>query len=198
VKKTPRFTPAVVPQKTSLQKIIQSQTRTSLPPAKAALRNSGSGLLPNKTSTPRNTTVLPSLLRKATPVNTAQQNNTSIKPNILKQSLNPGRLTSTPIIDVGDSAENRQKKIEKEERMREAGKNESKKRGRTPSTDQPTKNGKRIAPFMTPPLYPTGIPDQTHSINFGTMFSKEKTDNLEPLQDKANPPTMLFFVSFQK
>jgi len=196
VKKTPRFTPAVPPQKTSLQKIIQSQTRVNTgPPTKSALRNSGS-LLTNKTppSTARNTTV--SLLRKTTPVNIPQQNNTSsnIKTNILKQSLNPGRLTSTPIIDAVDTAELRQKKIEKEERMREAGKNESKKRTRNPSTE-PTKNVKRI-PFSPPPYIPGMASDPSHINGFvPPMFSKEKTDTLESsLQDKANSSAMLFFV----
>jgi len=202
VKKTPRFTPAVPQQKTSLQKIIQSQTRTTTAAlgtksSSSALRNSGSLLTSNKTSTTRSNTTL-SLLRKTTPVNPPpqpaqqQQQNNSVKSNILKQSLNPGRLTSTPIIDVFDTAENRQKKIEKEERMREAGKNESKKRTRAPSTEQPAKNVKRVVPF-TPPFIP-GIPGDPAHMNFvPPLFTKEKTDTMEPLQDKPNS-SLLFFV----
>jgi len=200
VKKTPRFTPAVPVQKTSLQKIIQSQTRTTTAAlgtkSSSALRNSGSLLTSNKTSTTRSNTTS-SLLRKTTPVNTPQppqqqQQNNSVKSNILKQSLNPGRLTSTPIIDVVDTAENRQKKIEKEERMREAGKNESKKRTRAPSTEQPAKNVKRVVPF-TPPFIP-GIPGDPAHMNFvPPLFTKEKTDTMEPLQDKPNS-SLLFFV----
>jgi len=133
VKKTQRFTPTVPTQKTPLQKIIQSHSRTIVTTAKG---------IGNKPTTVRSTTPATALLRKTTvPVNNNTQQTNLIKPStMIKQpSLSSGRVTSTPIIDVVDNAETRQKKLQKEEQMREAGKNgeNSRKRSRTVSADQP-------------------------------------------------------------
>jgi len=147
---------------------------------------------PSKPVTPaRNGT--PSLLRKTTPIVNTPQPTNNTKPNIvIKPSLNPGRLTSTPIIDVAETAETRQKKIEKEERMREAGKNgETRKRPRNQSTEQQTKNVKKVVvPFTTPPVVPTGIPETpiNHSViqnnnNFSPLLTKESFFILDNSQD---------------
>jgi len=196
VKKTPRFTPASMPTKTGIQKIIQSQTRTSNPVVKSSVQKTttvNSVTKPANSGTRSTTPGLP-LLRKSTPiVNNSQQLTNIIKPNILKQpSLNPGRLTSTNIIDAVDTAEDRQKKIEKEERMREAGKNgETKKRPRNSSTNEQT-NTKNVKRTMTP-FIPTVVPEGGGvGVNLAPLLSKEPTDKIDPMQiDKSN---MVFFV----